>query len=378
MLLTGARLVLTDEVTEHSWLRIAEGLIVDMGSGTPPGAEDAEDLQGAILAPGFVDQHCHGGNRGDFFAADSNAARIGAAYHASRGTTTVIASLVTAPPEALRAQVLALLPLVADATIAGIHLEGPWISPQQCGAHDASALRAPDLAEIRELIDLADGAIRMVTLAPELPGGIEAIKMLVANQVVAAIGHTEADFDTTQAAIDAGATVATHLFNAMPHMGKRNPGPVAALINDPRVVVEIIADGVHVHPAVIELVARAVGPNRLAAITDAIGAAGAPDGDYVIGGVAVTVSQGVARLRDSGVLAGSTLTMDNALEVLVTGCGVDLVGAAAMCAATPARAMGLTDRGTIAPGKRADLVVLDEQFGIARVMRGGQWLPQVS
>lgn len=374
MLLTGARVVLPETVDAAAWVHIAEGHIVAVGSGQPPSGLEQIDLGGALLAAGFVDQHCHGGNRGDFFAGDPAAALLGADYHVGRGTTTLIASLVTASPQALREQVRALLPLVADGTFAGIHLEGPWISPAQCGAHDVAQLRPPDLVEVRALLDLADGAIRMVTLAPELPGATAAIELLTSRGVVAAIGHTDADYATTQAAIDAGATVATHLFNAMPDVGKRDPGPVVALINDPRVVVEIIADGVHVHPAVIQLVTEAVGAGRLAAVTDAMGAAGAPDGEYLIGELEVTVADGVARLADSGALAGSTLTMDNALEALVTGCGVPLPQASQMCSATPARAMGLLDRGSISAGQRADLVVLDDHLEVTRVMRGGQWL----
>lgn len=373
MLLTGARLVLPDRVTDNSWL-LVDGLITAMGSGPSPQAAEAEDLDGALLAPGFVDQHCHGGNRGDFFGADTQAARVGADYHASHGTTTLVASLVTASPGALREQVAALLPLVADGTVAGIHLEGPWISRQQCGAHDVTQLRAPDLAEVGALLDLAGGAICMVTLAPELPGATAAIELLTSRGVVVAIGHTAADYETTRAAIDAGATVATHLFNAMPDVGKRDPGPVVALVNDPRVVVEVIADGVHVHPAVIELVAHAVGPQRLAAITDATGASGAPDGAYLIGDLDALVADGVARLTSTGALAGSTLTMDKALGALVTGCGVPLPLASRMCSATPARAMGLNDRGSIVVGQRADLVVLDESLGVQRVMRAGEWL----
>lgn len=374
MLLTGARLVLPERVAEGVWLRVAEGHIAEIGSGPPPRAGDTTDLGGALIVPGFVDQHCHGGNLGDFFTADETAARTGAAFHTNRGTTTLLASLVTASPEALRAQVVALLPLVADGTFAGIHLEGPWISASQCGAHDAEQLRAPDIHEIQALLAFAEGAIRMVTLAPELPGARNTIEVLVANDVVVAIGHTAADYDTTVAAIDAGATVATHLFNAMPDVRKREPGPVVALLNDPRVVVEIIADGVHVHPAVVEMVASAVGPRRLAAITDATGAAGSSDGQYLIGGLPVMVSGGIARLADSGALAGSTLTMDAAFRAVAKACGGDVVAASAMCSATPARALGLTDRGSIAVGQRADLVVLDSRLEVTRVMRGGAWL----
>lgn len=375
MLITRARLVLPEGVVADGWLRVTGGVIAELGTGQPPGTAECEDLGGALLAPGFVDQHCHGGDHGNFYAADAAEARVGARYHASRGTTTLIASLVTASPQALREQVAALRPLVADGTFAGIHLEGPWLSAAQCGAHEAAQLRAPDVREVEALLDLADGAIRMVTLAPELPGAMAAIELLVGRGVVVAIGHTDADYTTTMQAIDAGATVSTHLFNAMRAVGKRDPGPVVALLNDPRVVVEIIADGVHVHPAVIELVARTVGPQRLAAITDAMAAAGAPDGEYTIGDLAVTVADGVARLTASGALAGSTLTMDNALEALVSGCAVPLAEASLMCSATPARALGLSDRGTIAVGQRADLVILDDRFEVTAVMRGGEWLP---
>lgn len=376
MLLTGARAVLPDRVGSDVWLRITDGYIAEVGEGIPPSDDEQALLDGALLASGFVDQHCHGGNRGDFFAADPVAARLAAAFHLSRGTTTLVASLVTASPEALREQVSALLPLVADGTLAGIHLEGPWISPVQCGAHDVAQLRAPEAGEIEALLDLADGAIRMVTIAPELPGAMAAIELLTRRGVVVAIGHTDADYDTTRAAIDAGATVATHLFNAMPAIGKREPGPIVALLNDPRVVVEIIADGVHVDHAVIELVARAVGADRLAAVTDAMGAAGAPDGDYLIGELQVTVAGGVARLADSGALAGSTLTMDNALEALVTGCDVPLHLGSRMCSATPARAMRMADRGSITVGQRADLVLLDDNLEVSRVMRAGVWLDE--
>lgn len=331
------------------------------------------DLKGAWLLPGFVDQHCHGGGQGDFFSLAQGDPERGARMHLEHGTTSLMASLVTATTVDLLAQIDRLSPLVDDGTFVGIHLEGPWISPHQCGAHDASLLRAPDISELETLFDAGAGRVMMVTIAPELPGAIEAIEYMVGRGVVAAVGHTEADYETTLLAIDAGATVATHLLNRMPPVGKREPGPVVALLEDPRVVVEIIADGVHVHPAVFRLFANASGPDRVAIVTDAMGAAGASDGSYLIGALDVDVRGGVARLASSGALAGSTLTMDRGLRLALSA-GIPVEQAAALVAANPARAMGLDDRGELTSGKRADLVVLDDHMNVTDVMRGGEWV----
>ena len=316
------------------------------------------------IVPGFVDQHCHGGGGFDM-ASDVKAA---ARFHLSHGTTSLVASLVTADRPTLLNQVES---LVGESAIAGVHLEGPWLSAHQCGAHDATQLRAPDRGEIAALLDT--GILSMVTFAPELPGALDAIAQVVESGVVAAIGHTDCDYDTAVAAIAAGATVATHLFNRMPHLGKRRPGPVLALLEHSDVTLELIADGVHVDPHLLRYVIAVAGADRVAAVTDAMAAAGAGDGDYRLGELEVTVRDGVARLADSGALAGSTLTCDAALRNLVAA-GVALPDAVTTLTSTPAPAMGLTDRGVLAPGYRADLVVLDEDLSVTRVMRAGHWV----
>lgn len=369
--------VLGDELVSPAWIEVAGDQIVAAGVGPAPGAVDVS-VSGTVV-PGFVDQHCHGGNRGDFFAGRADAALVGAQLHRRHGTTTLVASLVTASQPDLIEQIRALAPLVDDGTFAGIHLEGPWLSHHRCGAHDPALLRAPEPAEVAALIDAGGGRIIMATVAPELPGAIAAIEQLTAAGVVAAVGHTDCSADQARRAVNSGATVATHLLNQMPAIHKRAGGPVVALLDDPRVTVELIPDGVHVDPALVGFLVRSLGPDRVAAVTDAMGAAGAPDGDYRIGALDVVVSGGVANLAGGGPLAGSTLTMDRALRTLVHDCGIPIEIASALTSRTPAAAMGLADRGRIAAGMRADLVVLEPTtLQLTQVMWAGQWQDQTA
>jgi len=350
-------------------VRVAAGRITAIDRGDPTGD--------SWWVPGFVDLHTHGGGGHSFTDADPAEARRAAGFHLRHGTTTLLASLVTSPPSVLRAAVTAYAPLVADGTIAGIHLEGPYLAAARCGAQPAAHLRDPSLAELRELIRLGAGTVRMVTLAPELPGALAAIRLLVGHGVRAAVGHTDATYEQTRAAVTAGATVATHLCNGMPPPHHRAPGPVAALLAAEQVVCELIPDGVHLHPGMLRLAVAAAGPDRIALVTDAIAAAGMPDGRYALGGQSVVVTDGVARLADGdrpGPLAGSTLTMAEALRRTVAA-GVPLVAAVRMAATTPARVLGLADRlGAVAPGLRADLVELDRDLRVRRVMRAGRWV----
>ena len=346
------------------------------GPSRPASSDEVRvDLSGRRLVPGYVDLHVHGGGGASYSAGDPVECRRVAHFHLAHGTTTSLASLVSASSDDLVRQATALVPLVEDGTIAGIHLEGPYINPARRGAHDPAALREPSLAELDRLVDASHGTIRMITLAPELPGALPFIEKATARGVVAAIGHTDATYAQARDGIAAGARVGTHLFNAMRGLHHREPGPIPALIEAPEVTIELINDGVHVHEAVARLVANAVGPDRLALITDAMAAAGTGDGTYRLGSMTVRVENGVARLASGGPIAGSTLTMDAALRRAVDAVGMALATAARAAATAPSRALGLAAQtGAIAPGLRADLVVLNADLTIARVMRAGRWV----
>lgn len=335
----------------------------------------AEDSRAGddIIVPGFVDLHCHGGGGHTFTRGDAQDAAQAAVFHLRHGTTTMLASLVSSPYELMRDATAAYLPLVAEGAIAGIHFEGPYLSAVRCGAQNPDFLRDPALEELAALLKLGGGAIRMVTIAPELPGALEAVRCLVEHGVVAALGHTDATYEQTVAGVAAGATVGTHVFNGMRPPHHREPGPVVALLDSPSVVCELVADGIHLHDGMLRFAAHAT-PYRSALVTDAMDAAGMPDGSYELGGQEVTVDGRVARLTRDGSIAGSTLTMDAALRQAV-GAGLDLPTAAAMASTTPARALGLGDQvGALEAGLRADLVVLSADLRVKRVMRSGAWI----
>ncbi|MFA7265522.1 MAG: N-acetylglucosamine-6-phosphate deacetylase [Candidatus Nanopelagicales bacterium] len=369
----GGRVVTDQGLVESGWVEVEGELIVDRGIGEPIKPVDF-DLHGRALIPGFVDQHCHGGGGNTFITTDAAEAFRAAELHLRHGTTSIMASLVTGTREALTEQIRTLTPLVDQDVLLGIHLEGPWLSTLHCGAHDSALLRAPDSAEVGELLAVGGGRIKMVTIAPELPGSIQAIHQILRADAVVAIGHTDANYEQAKLAIAAGATVATHLSNAMRPLHHRDPGAIGALMEDPRVTVELIADGVHVHPAVLRLVHNEAGTARVALITDAMGAAGAPDGRYLLGQLEVDVVDGTARLVEGGAIAGSTLTLDWAMRYVVLEGGVSLDQVVQMLSTNPARMMGLDDRGVIAPGKRADLLVLGPRLEVESVMRRGDWV----
>ena len=355
----------------NAWLRISDGVIAEVGV-LGEGPTPDPDVTVPLLLPGFVDLHCHGGGGASYTSADPEQIARVVAIHRAHGTTTSHASLVSASYDDLERQIRALIPFVDDGLLRGIHLEGPWISHRYCGAHNPETLRSPASHEVARILAVGEGRIAMVTIAPELPGAIEAIGVIVEAGAIAAIGHTGADGDTARAAIDAGATVATHLFNAMPPLLHREAGPVGVLLSDPRVTVELIGDGVHLDPEVIALSMSAAG-GRAALVTDAMAATGVGDGSYLIGDMRVVVTDGVARLRDGGSLAGSTLLMDAAVRRAVRLADRSLVEASAAASLAPARAMGLADRGLLAPGQRADLVGLDEEQRVTHVLRAGEW-----
>jgi N-acetylglucosamine-6-phosphate deacetylase len=365
------------------WVEVDGDRIVGAGAGAPPRPADV-DLGDALLVPGFVDMHVHGGAGAAFPDGDAEAALRAVEFHRAHGTTTMVASLVAAGPDELLKTVDALADLVDDGALAGVHLEGPWLAEGRCGAHDPRQLRDPDPDELDRLLRAGGGAVRMVTLAPERAGGLDAVRRIVDSGAVAALGHTDASYALTREAIDAGARVGTHLFNAMAPVHHREPGPAVALLDDDRVTVELVTDGLHVHPALWEHVVRSAGTGRVAAVTDAMAAAGMPDGEYHLGAMRVTVTGGVARLAASsdgraGAIAGSTATTDALFAKVVRHAAVPreeaLRRAVALTATTPARALGLGDVGAIAPGRRADLVVLDPDLAVNAVYRAGRLLP---
>ncbi|WP_344712151.1 N-acetylglucosamine-6-phosphate deacetylase [Microbacterium terregens] len=374
------RLVDAGRIVEDGWVRVEAERVVAGGAGDEwrSVAEPADVVcdgeriagPGAILTPGFLDIHGHGG-AGESYDDGPDAIRAARALHRAHGTTRAVLSLVTAPLETLERRAATVADLMqTDADILGSHLEGPFLAGAYQGAHDGALLRAPDAAAVERLLSAGRGTVRQVTLAPELPGALEAIRLVVDAGAAAAVGHTGADLDLTRAAFDAGATILTHAFNAMPPLHHRDPGPVAAAASDARVTLEVIADGVHLHPALVRI-AFLLAPGRVALVTDAMAAAGQSDGRYALGSLGVDVAGGIARLADGGAIAGSTLTQDAALRCAV-GAGVPLGDAVAALTAVPARAIGRSgDLGSLRPGMTADAVLMSRSLETVAVWTAG-------
>jgi N-acetylglucosamine-6-phosphate deacetylase len=363
-----------------------------------PGGEDLEQLDptqlhgGAeyILLPGLVDLHCHGAAGSDFSEGSTEAARSAARFLHSRGTTTLLASLVTATSGDLLRNLSALRPLANEGIIAGTHLEGPFLSPQHAGAHDPELLRDPDSALMENLFAAAGPTLASVTCAPELPGGFALADQLTAAGVVPSLGHTAADTTTAAAFLERAATglnpdggafrrrpTVTHLFNAMPALHHRSPGPVAAALSEARAgraVIELIADGVHLAPETVRMVFDLVGAGNIALVTDSMAATGLQDGQYRLGSLAVTVEQGVARLDSTGAIAGGTATLLDVVRATVAS-GVALQDAVLSATAVPASVLGLAEEiGDLHQGMLADVVVADSDLALAGVLRHGRWV----
>lgn len=347
---------------------------------------------GALILPGLVDLHCHGAYGGDFPSSGEAQARRAIDFLHRSGTTTLLASLVTAAPESLLRAIALHARLAGEGLLAGIHLEGPFLSPARCGAQDPAFLRAPDPDLLGELLGAARGTLAVMTFAPELAGADGLVRLLAGQGVVPSLGHTDCDDATAAAALRLAAEAlqgspgdrrptVTHLFNAMPPLHHRSPGPVAACLRSAaagRAVLELVADGTHLDPAAVATVFQLAGAANIALVTDSMAAAGLPDGGYTLGRSAVTVADGVARLDAGGALAGGTATL---LEVVrrTVAAGVPLPDAVRSATAVPAAVLGLSgELGSLRPGLRADAVVVNSRLGLYRVMRGGEWLAPLS
>jgi N-acetylglucosamine-6-phosphate deacetylase len=343
-----------------------EAVVADPRDGDlPPRRRDVEGL----LAPGFVDLQVNGAFGSDVGVEAGALEAISRALPAT-GVTAWLPTAISWPLERYPGLFDAVerAGSAPGARILGVHLEGPFLAPSRRGAHDPENLRPVDPGALREL--LGSGRVRVMTLAPELPGAVEAIELIVAAGAVASAGHTDASYDEVVRAADAGLTLGTHLFNAMSPLQHREPGAAGALLADARLRTGIIADGVHVAPAALRIAYAAKGADGLVLVTDAMQAAGMPDGAYTLSGRDVLVQDGIARLED-GTLAGATATMDEVVRRAADFMGAGLEAAIAMATRTPARALGLDTLGEIAPGAAADLVVLDPDGAVAETLVAG-------
>ncbi|MNI41221.1 N-acetylglucosamine-6-phosphate deacetylase [compost metagenome] len=356
------------------WIR--NGIIERIENGEPSlpeGDYELIDGKGHLLIPGMIDVHIHGANGLDMMDGSEASIQEVSRVCAATGCTSFLVTSVSSTIEDLLAMLRSVKHVVGHevgATIAGIHLEGPYLNPKRKGMQNERFLRHPNLEEMQVIFDVAEGLIKMVTIAPELPGGMELISFLKEKGVIIAVAHSDATYEEAKQAFKAGASHVTHCFNGMRPIHHRDPGMVVAAFEEEHVSLQAIVDGIHLHPAIIRMMFRLKGPEGMVLITDALQAMGLGDGNYVFGGHHVTVADGVARLED-GTLASSTVTMNEALRLTIET-GIDLIDAAQMASTTPARILGLDTKGKIITGYDADLVLLNKQFEVQWTMIKGQ------
>ncbi|MDU0314667.1 amidohydrolase family protein [Phycicoccus sp. M110.8] len=346
---------------------------------TPPGWEP-----GATILPGLVDVHCHGGAGGEF-GTDAGSATRAVARHHRAGSTSVVGSLVSAPQDVLLAGIATLVPLAEAGELAGIHLEGPFLSVDRCGAQNPDALTDPDSGFVEQVAAAAGPWFAHMTYAPERAGADELPARLAAAGALAAVGHTDAPWEVAARALErvraagarGGRPLVTHLFNGMPPLHHRTPGPVAAALAAAargEAVVEVIADGVHLAAGTVRMVFDTVGAANIALVSDSMSAGGLSDGEYTLGGQAVRVVGREARLVKDGSLAGGVSTLLEQVRWCVQDLGLDLLDAVTAASRTPAAALSLEGVGSLAAGQRADLLVVDDALSLRRVLRRGSWL----
>jgi N-acetylglucosamine-6-phosphate deacetylase len=363
--------ILTTSGPTRAAVVVRDGKIVDLVRGPRSGdlPEEHREFAG-LLCPGFIDLQINGAFGADI-GPDPDAIRTLVAKLPTTGVTSFLPTLISSPPESYGEFLAALEEGVVEdgARVLGAHLEGPFLAPQRKGAHDPTNLRPVDLDFLKRLLGL--GAVRIMTLAPELPDSSKAIELLVEEGAVASAGHTEATYEEITRAAEVGLSLGTHLYNAMRPLAHREPGAVGALLTDDRLRVGIIADGVHVHEAALRLAYRAKGSEGLVLVTDAMAAAGMTPGDYELGGRRVHLEDGAVRLPD-GTLAGSALTMDEAVRNAAEFLGISLTEAVRMASEVPASALNLEGKGRIAAGCDADFVLLDARGTVLETIVAGE------
>ncbi len=376
VIIHSARLVSNGRTLAGAWVAFSNTRVLAVGGGdgwrnlTGDGTT-VTDADGNYLTPGFIDLHCHGGG-GAAFDDGADAIGTGLAVHRAHGTTRSVLSLVTNTLPRLEHSLEVIAGLThTDPLVLGSHLEGPFLDEEFKGAHDKRLLRTATESEIDRLLSAAAGSLRQITLAPELAGAAAAITRFTDAGVAVAVGHTAATYEQTMTAFNAGASILTHAFNGMRGIHHRAPGPVVAAMSRPGVTLEIINDGTHVHSDVVRM-ACASAPGRVALVTDAMAAAGAADGEYLLGALEVTVRSGVARLVEGGSIAGSTLLLDDAVRRAVHDVGLSLEGAIDAVTRVPARALGLSHQlGSLVAGYAADAVLLNDDLAVVAVWANG-------
>lgn len=365
-------------------LSIKDGVIVRLSEGVQTGRDGVMDVGDAWVIPGLIDTHVHGGVGFNFMEAPAEDLRKILAHHARHGTTGLLATTGAASDAATEEAITHLVKFIKEdnhggSAVIGLHLEGPFLAQARRGAQDPAHIQDPDLDKMERWLALGDGLIRMVTLAPERPGAMEMIHRLSAAGVCIAAGHSDATYEEMQQAVEAGLRHTIHTFNGMRGLHHREPGVVGAALDLPGLTSEVIADGFHVHPAVIRLLFRVKGQAGMTLVTDAVDPAGLNDGVHRWQGRFVRVSEGKVELADGSSLAGSTLTMIAAVRNVMRFCDIDPAMAVHMASLGPARLLGLDDRlGSLEPGKDADLVVLDPSLEVQATMVKGRFVYQRS
>jgi N-acetylglucosamine-6-phosphate deacetylase len=377
-ILQNVQVALQNRIIPAANVWISEGKIIKIDTedlSISEGQHERIDGGGHLLVPGMIDVHIHGANGFDMMDGTEKSIQEVSSACASSGCTSFLATSVSSTLEDLLEMIRSVKRVIGHevgAKIAGIHLEGPYLNPKRKGMQNEKYLRHPNLEEMNLIFEEAGSLIKMVTIAPELPGGMELISFLKEKGVVIAIAHSDATYEEAKQAFASGASHVTHCFNGMRPIHHRDPGVIVAAFEEKHVSLQAIVDNVHLHPAIIRLMHTLKGPEGMVLITDALQAMGLGDGDYMFGGHHVTVSEGVARLKD-GTLASSTVTMNEALRYTVET-GIPLLDAVKMASTTPANILGLQQKGTITSGFDADLVLLDDEFKVCWTIVDGKIL----